>query len=344
MVVDTAGRTAANPGKHNFYILRRSVGGTNTTRDAAGRALRFVAIRSLRDKRFPTHHIIVALWLLGFALEGELVRTAWSSLIKGISALEKRKTKRAERRRGNEFLDPEDRASYLSPPIAIRLSKAFQLKRSVIREACTELFPLHFIRSTEVSIEAVEYVISRARNLPVDQPSEFSPDALRFITKALQSVSMSNIAGLFDKTAMDDLLQARSLLLQFAKEIRKSVPALKELSGGLSMSDWLTVWWGPFLLDIFAELVRNGKRRETAITIQMASDFIDQHEVGFDFEVLLKRIKSDAVFRVEMQSLLGKMSDLWGLKGFPLAYDGQPDAGPLQFTLASYLPGIFTRS
>ena len=277
-----------------------------------------ITVHVLRSLKYPTDVLRLSIWLMGFPCDLGKVRSAWLS--RRLHRMRDQQAIRAavlETRRHSPFFDIEDKASELSLPIAVKLSRAFHLEQTSVKSATLETYGLFFGDALSFDAESLEHVIGMVADLSGFENPNFDEQELAGILDFLKSFAWKSIHSFAKYSTNDELEAARGQWLQLVKIFAVVFPVLNGDFNGIPPTKILAVNFASACLSPFLALIKRGKRREINITLQNVSGFVRRHEIPQSLSEALLMIHADREFRAHLISLINDLSLLWRHRGFP---------------------------
>jgi hypothetical protein len=280
-----------------------------------------IVVRQLLRSSYPADQLPLSLWLMEFSCEIEKVREAWSLHLVRSLKREEVKAARVQGKRRSNFLEYDDLASAVSKPLAKVLARHFKIREVPVVDGCADSYGYFSGEKHIVEAEDAQSSIARVGEIIGCYADSASNDVLEFISGTLKSISRRSIRSLAESATSSELLAAREQWIKLGRLLARLFPELQEDFNGLTLLQWLSVAFAPYCLAPFLDAIRRGKKREITVTLERVSEFLDRFEFIGGYKSFLERINSDLDFALSLAALLRDLSILWGIMGFPFAFD-----------------------
>jgi hypothetical protein len=280
----------------------------------------------LQELKYPVDAARLAIWLLGYSVESEHVRSAWLASLGKLKHKWENESRRAVKRHGGEFIDPEDKISALATPYARMVASHFRIDFSLLEQLSIDIVGLVFFDSFKIEIEDAERFAALAElflNTPLSTSAQLDPkefiSVVNFLSDTMSfDAVMSTVVSSTDK----DLARAHRYWRQILDIMRIALPELdgtQNNSAKLTAGQFLAIKFGRLCVPALVKFIKEGKASEIANSIREIRHFILRYDIGDIFQAILFGNGIDAERKIALRNLVDRLGQIWNYRGFPFS-------------------------
>jgi hypothetical protein len=281
-----------------------------------------LAALRLRQLRYPTPELRLAIWRMGFPVEAKWVKKAWLSCL---GKLRHRLNNLAESAaQKQEFAEQEDKISALATPFAKHLSSVFQIDVELIEQPVIDLYWACFypeFKGEDILLDQLSELVAKLLALdPNASLAGFGLVTFQVVIRWLQArMSLDAVDRIVNEATPNELRQVHRrwrAILSFTKAAIARAFSSEEDAMSLGM---LAVGFGRICVPALLSLIREGRALEIDQTIDALSEFASRYSAPDLVRLLHPGSDVDADLTTALRQLVTELSGIWQYEAFPFS-------------------------